>query len=467
MQRQNNEQRITGWISPADILIISIIVSGGFITILNQTVISPALPSIMRDFQIGASEGQWLSTAFMLVNGIMIPITAYLIDRFTTRTLFIGSMAIFTLGTAIAAYSPNFTFLLLARVLQAIGAGIQMPLGAVVMMLLFPKEKRGIAMGIVGIVIAFAPAIGPALSGWVVDVWGWQVVFLAIVPLAIIDIIFGVLFLRNVGETHHPYLDWPSVFISTIAFGSLLYGFSFAASYGWLSPFTIIPLIVGGITLYIYIKRQLALPEPLLELRVLESKTFAYATLIVMIVQSALLVGTIIVPIYIQDVLGYSATASGLLMMPGAIVMGIMSPISGLLFDRFGPRFLALAGLIILIVTSGIFAFVDENTGYLFLAVIFTIRSLGMSMVNMPINTWGINALDNRYIAHGNAVNNTARQLGGSIGTAFLITIMTLVMKANTASGITHATLLGINTAFGVSAGIIGIALILSIFKVK
>ncbi|NLT95227.1 MAG: multidrug efflux MFS transporter [Clostridia bacterium] len=454
------------WISSSDIFMIAIIISGGFVTILNQTVLSPALPSIMRDFGIGPSQGQWLTTAFMLVNGIMIPITAYLIDRFTTRKLFIGSVSIFAAGTTLAAVAPNFTVLLIARILQAIGAGIQMPLGSVVMMLIFPKEKRGIAMGIVGIVISFAPAIGPTLAGWVVDNWGWHVIFWTILPLTLLVITFAFFFLKNIGQTHHPHLDWPSVFLSTLAFGSLLYGFSAAATYGWLSLFTIIPLLTGSITLYFYVKRQLALEEPLLNLRVLKTKVFAYSTILTMVINASLLVGAIIMPILLQDVLGYSAFDSGLLMMPGAIVLGIMSPISGTLFDRFGPRMLAISGLLILAVTSAVLGFVTENTTFLFMCILFTIRNFGIAMINMPINTWGLNALDNKYIAHGNAINNTARQIAGSIGTAFLITIMTMVMMNNAQTGKIHSTLMGINAAFGAQALMAGIALIIAILKV-
>lgn len=321
-------------------------------------------------------------------------------------------------------------------------------------------------MGLVGIVIAFAPAIGPTLAGWVVDTWNWHFIFGGIVPLAIIDIVFAFFFLRNVGETHNPNLDWPSVLLSTLAFGSLLYGFSSAASYGWVSNFTLLPLIIGCISMVFYVNRQLALTEPLLELRVLKTEVFAYSTLLATIINAALIVGAVIMPIYTQDVLGYSATASGLLMMPGAIVMGIMSPVSGFLFDRFGPRMLSILGLLILTVTSAILGFVNENTTFIFLCFLFTFRNLGMSMMNMPINTWGINSLSDRFISHGNAVNNTARQMGGSIGTAFLITIMTMVMNKNAHLGITHSTLLGINAAFGTSSILAGIALLIAIFKV-
>lgn len=455
-----------GFIAKKDLFIVAIIISGGFITILNQTVLSPALPSIMRQFNITAAEGQWLTTAFMLVNGIMVPVTAYLVDRFTTRFLFITSMSIFTAGTILAAFAPNFPVLLAARIFQAIGAGIQMPLGSVVMMLLFPKEKRGIAMGLVGIVVSFAPAIGPTLSGWIVDVWGWHYIFRVIIPLAILDILFACFFLRNVGEVRKPTLDWASVVLSTFAFGGLLYGFSAAGSYGWLSPATLGALLVGAVTLVFYIRRQLALEEPLLELRVLKTPIFSYATILAMVINAGLIAGTVIFPIYLQNVLGYNALSSGLLMMPGAVVMGIMSPISGGLFDRFGPRKMSLLGLAIMSATTLSFCFLGETNTFVYLCLIFCIRSFGMSLVNMPINTWGINSLDNRYVAHGNAVNNTARQMAGSIGTAIMITIMTIVSANQAALGEIQATVSGMRAAFVFATILAVIALVIAFIKV-
>ncbi len=455
------------WLSPRDFFVMAIIISGGFITILNQTVLSPALPSIMHEYNITASEGQWLTTAFMLVNGIMVPVTAYLIDRFTTRVLFISSMLVFTAGTIVAGFAPNFEILLFARVLQAIGAGVQMPLGSVVMMLLFPKEKRGMAMGLVGIVVAFAPAIGPTLSGWVVDNWGWHVIFRAIAPLSAAVILFGFCCLRNIGEVSRPKLDIRSVIYSTLAFGGLLYGFSAAGSYGWLSAMTIVPLIVGVVVLVVYIRRQLAIDQPLLNLRVLKSSIFSYATILAMIVNAALIAGTVIFPIYLQDVMQYTALTSGLIMMPGAIVMGIMSPISGMLFDRFGPRTLSLIGLVIMIFTTGSFCFLSMNWTIFALCAVFCVRTFGMSMINMPINTWGINALDNQVVAHGNAINNTARQIAGSIGTAIMVTVMTTTTAARTATeGVTQGMLDGMNAAFAFATVLAVIALVIAFFKV-
>ena len=455
------------WLSKNSLFIIAIIISGGFITILNQTILSPALPSIMREFGITASSGQWLTTGFMLVNGIMVPITAYLIDRFSTRTLFLTSMCIFGAGTILAGFAPTFSLLLLARILQAFGAGIQMPLGSVTMMRLFPKEKRGIAMGLVGIVIAFAPAIGPTFSGWIVDQWSWHYIFRCLIPLVIVDILFAFFFLKNVGETVPSRLDWPSVALSTVAFGGLLYGFS-EASGGWLRPLTLLPLAIGAVGLVLFIRRQNQLEAPLLNLKALRSPVFSYATVLSMITNCALIAGTLIFPIYLQDVLGYGAMQSGLLMLPGAILMGIMSPITGMLFDRFGPRVLAITGFTLMTVTTGCFCFLTTSRSFLTLCMLFTVRELGMSMTNMPINTWGINALSYDLIAPGNAINNTGRQVAGSIGTAIMVTVMTMVTNSRLTSGApVQATLAGINAAFVVATALSGLALLITLLKVR
>lgn len=448
-------------------LIIGIMLSGAFIAVLNQTVLSPALPSIMRDMQITAVEGQWLTTAFMLVNGIMIPITAYLINRFTTRQIFLSSMILFTAGTALAGLAKVFWLLLAARILQAMAAGVLMPMIQTVLLLLFPKEKRGSAMGMVGIVIAFAPAVGPTLAGWLIDAWGWNSIFLAIAPLAAIDVLFAIGFLKNVGETQKISLDYRSVVYSTLGFGGLLYGFSSAGTYGWMHPLTWGPLLVGAFFLILFVRRQLREETPLLELRVLKNKIFSYATIIAMIINASLIAGTIITPIYLQNVLHFTALQSGLIMLPGAVIMGIMSPITGVLFDRFGPRAIAITGLSIMTFFSSFFVFVDETWAFLPLCLIYTVRMFGMSLVNMPLTTWGLNALENNMIAHGSAIINTARQIAGSIGTAVLITIMAMVSAMNKDAGMIVSTLKGMHASYGVATGLGAVALIMAILFVR
>ncbi len=448
-------------------LIIAVMISGVFLAVLNQTVLSPALPSIMEDLNITANEGQWLTTAFMLVNGIMIPITAYFINRFTTRQIFLSSMILFTAGTAVAGFASNFTILLIARILQAMAAGVLMPMIQTVMLLLFPREKRGTAMGTIGIVIAFAPAVGPSLAGWVVDSWGWNSVFLMIAPMAFIIVVLSFFLLKNVGETTPTKLDVLSVILSTVSFGGLLYGFSIAGTFGWLHPVTVASIILGAVFLFLFIRRQGKLKEPLLELKVLKTKIFSYSTVISMIVNAALIAGGIITPIYLQNVLGFTAMQSGLLMLPGALLMGVMSPITGRLFDRFGPRGISVLGLSILTVFTGAYILMDETWTFIPLCFVYTARMFGLSLVNMPINTWGLNALENKMIAHGSAINNTARQVAGSIGTAVLITIMSIVSIMNQDRGVIDSTLSGMHGAFTAALVLSLAALIMAILFVK
>ncbi len=390
-----------------------------------------------------------------------------MIDRFSTRKLFIGSMLAFIVGTVMAAWAPSFPLLIAARVLQAMGAGIQLPLVAVVPMLVFPREKRGTAMGMAGIVMSCAPAAGPVVAGWVIDAFGWRAMFVGIAPLAVIVLLFSVIFLTNVGELKKPHLDLPSVLLSSLAFGGLLYGFSSASTKGWGSPLVYIPLVVGAICLIWFIRRQFHLDEPLLELRIMKNKTFAYSAIIITVINSALAVGSIVLPIYLQNVLGFSALVTGLMMTPGAVATIFLSPLSGILFDKFGPRVISIVGLTALTGSLAALAFVGPHTSALFLICVYVIQSSGLTIANMPVNTWGINSLENQYIAHGNAIGNTGRQVGGSISTAIIVTIMTMVTGANRAADPILATASGVRAAYGVSACVAAVALILAILKVR
>lgn len=454
-------------VTKRELLAIAIIIAGAFIAILNQTVLSPALPKLMESFGITTGTAQWVTTIYMLVNGIMVPVTAFLIDRFSTRILFIGSMIAFIIGTVLAAFAPVFGLLIVGRVLQAMGAGIQLPLVGYVPMLIFPREKRGMAMGMSGIVMACAPAVGPVVAGAVIDSFGWRAMFIMMLPLSVIVVVLSAIFLSNVGERKNPSLDILSVGLSTVAFGGLLYGFSSASNLGWANAVVIVPIILGAVALVWFIRRQLHLEEPLLNLKILKTPVFAYSAAIVTIINSALAVGSIVLPIYLQTVLGCSAFMTGLLMTPGAVISIFMSPVSGLLFDKFGPRAISIVGLTSLTAALTALAFIGPDTRVVFLIAIYTLQSFGLTIANMPVNTWGINALDNDFIAHGNAISNTGRQVGGAISTALIVTIMTTVTRASHAATPILATASGVRAAYGVSAAVALIALLLAIFKVK
>ncbi|ARK23848.1 MFS transporter [Sporosarcina sp. P37] len=437
-----------------------VLLSGAFITILNQTLLATALPPIMKDLSIGESTVQWLQSIFMLVNGIMIPVTAFLIGKFTTRRLFLTAMSIFAAGTLVAAVSPNFSMLLAGRVLQGAGAGIMMPLLQTIMFLLFPVEQRGKAMGYYGLVIAFAPAIGPSLSGYLVDQFPWRSVFYVVLPFTLLNIIAAFFLLKNVTKLTDPKMDYLSIVLSTFGFGGLLYGFSIAGNTGWLHANVMISILVGVISLVWFISRQLKLKEPILEFRVFKYRVFTLATSLGMIVFGSMIATTVILPLFMQTMLGFSAFHSGLMLLPGAIIMGIMNPVTGTLFDKYGAKYLLLTGFSILTVTTFMFSNLTEETSFAYLAVLNAIRMSGIAMVMMPSTTLGLNQLPNHLIPHGTAMNNTFRQISGSVGTAVLVTVM---VTAELNNGTVAGQIQGVNTAFLV-AGFISIAgLIVSI----
>uniref|UniRef100_UPI0035E409AB DHA2 family efflux MFS transporter permease subunit n=1 Tax=Neobacillus endophyticus TaxID=2738405 RepID=UPI0035E409AB len=397
---------------------------GAFVAILNQTLLNVAIPHIMNDLGISANTVQWLSTGYMLVNGIFVPITAFLIEKFGSRRLFITAMLLFTIGSVICSFSANFSMLMVGRVVQAAGAGIIMPLLMTIIFALYPPEKRGAAMGVMGIVMIFAPAVGPTLSGWLILHYSWRLLFDVVIPIGILDIILSVLWLKDVTERSNRKFDFPGFIFSTIGFGFLLYGFSEAGNDGWTSATVVISLVIGVLSLIAFVIRELTTDKPMLDLRVFKYDIFALTTIISMIINMAMMGAMILVPIYLQNIRGYTALQSGLLLLPGAIVMGIMSPISGKLFDKIGSRPLAVIGLLITVITTWQFSKLDMSVSYSHILILYVFRMFGMSFLMMTVMTEGLNQLPRHLAAHGTAASNTARTVAGSIGTAFLVTIM-------------------------------------------
>lgn len=452
----------------SQIIMLAIMIFGTFVTVLNQTVVTPAQPSIMAEMGIDAATVQWLTTGFTLVNAIMIPVTAYLTDKHSTKALYIISLAIFAVGSLLAGIAPNFAVLLVGRLLQAAGAGILMPMVMTVLMLTFPPERRGSAMGIFGIVIAFAPAIGPSVAGLVIDSFGWRILFYAIAALIAVVIAVSMFALKRT-EPLNPaaHLDKISVVMSTVGFGALLYGFSTIGSVGLNVSDSIITL-VGLMVLVLFFRRQLKMEQPMLNVRVLANRRFLIGTVIGMIVQASLLAAGVLMPIYLQSYMGYSATVSGLVIMPGAILMGIMNPFAGRLFDKYGPRVLSIIGLTVLTVSTVGFATLTSATNVVWITIIYTVRMFSLSLVNMPITTWAMNALDNKVLNHGTSVNNTLRQVSGSLGTALLVSIDAFVAGSMSGSmGTVEAGILGVNAAFFAAVVLSAIALGLTIAFVK
>lgn len=405
--------------------ILAALLFGMFIAILNQTLLNVALPKINTEFNISASTGQWLMTGFMLVNGILIPITAYLFNKYSYRKLFLVALVLFTIGSLICAISMNFPIMMVGRVLQAIGAGVLMPLGSIVIITIYPPEKRGAAMGAMGIAMILAPAIGPTLSGYIVQNYHWNVMFYGMFIIGIIAILVGFVWFKLYQYTTNLKADIPGIIFSTIGFGALLYGFSEAGNKGWGSVEIETMFAIGIIFIILFVIRELRMKAPMLNLEVLKFPTFTLTTIINMVVMLSLYGGMILLPIYLQNLRGFSALDSGLLLLPGSLIMGLLGPFAGKLLDTIGLKPLAIFGIAVMTYATWELTKLNMDTPYMTIMGIYVLRSFGMAFIMMPMVTAAINALPGRLASHGNAFLNTMRQLAGSIGTAILVTVMT------------------------------------------
>lgn len=464
--------------------IIAILFFGAFVAFLNNTLLNVALPTIMAEFKVKPAVVQWLTNGYMLVNGILIPASAFFIQKFTNRRLFLTAMSLFTLGTALAAFAPSFGVLIVGRMIQASGSAMMMPLLMNVMLAAFPVERRGAAMGMFGLVIMAAPAIGPTLSGWVVEHYSWRTLFEIILPFSVLALVLGFFKLRNITPNRDIKVDVLSLILSSIGFGSLLYGFSTAGDKGWGALEVYGTIIIGVVAITAFIFRQLRMEDPMLEFRIYKYPMFALSSVIMVVVSASMFSGMILTPIYVQTVRGISPFHAGLLMLPGAILMAIMSPITGRLFDKYGARVLASVGLAITVITTYFFHNLSIDTGFYHIMLLYTIRMFGMSLVMMPVMTNGLNQLPMSANPHGTAMNNTLQQISGAIGTAVLVTVMnnrmetkgTELAAAAAAAGKSlnspevikeltmQATLEGITFSFLVSTFIAAVALLLALF---
>lgn len=458
------------------VIMLTILVLGSFMALLNQTLLNVAIPELSKVFQLDVNTVQWLSTGFIMVNGIVIPITAYLIGKFSTRQLFLSSIGLFTIGTILSAFAPSFSVLLAGRLLQAAGAGVMMPLVQTVIFSLFPPEKRGKAMGMIGIAMTFAPAIGPTLSGWILQQYSWRVLFYIIIPIGIINLILGFFFLRNVTERSNPKFDLPGVITSTIGLGSLLYGFSMAGSLGWDALEVMVTIIIGVIFVGLFIWRELVAEQPMLNLSVFKNKQFSLTIAIGAFVALAMYSVELLTPVYIQNILGHSTLQTGLILLPGAIMMGIMSPIAGIILDRYGIRPLTFTGMSLITVTAFLYTTLSLDSSLLFVTIIYSTFMFGISFIMMTVMTFGLNQLPLSMSKHGAAAANTARMVSGSIGTAILTTIMSTQSKnylpelSSTLSkteAINEANIMGMQDAFLVTTVLAVIIFIVTFFLKK
>lgn len=457
---------MAGKLAAKDILIIFILFSGPFIGMFNSNLVAPAYPSIMVDFNISSTTVQWLSSIYALVEAVTIPLAAYLIGRFTTRRLFIFGMGSFLLGSILATLAPAFSILLVGRIFQSLGTGIMTPLSLTVILLVVPREKRGFTMGILSLIVCFAPAVGPAISGLIIDALGWHFVFGLISALAAVFFILAVVGLKNYGSFERTKFDLLSVILSTFGLLGLLYGLASVTTTE--DPLVNGATIVAGIALLgLYVRRQLHLKHPMVKVTILKTQTYRRAICILMLIQGSLYGITPVIPIYIQNVLGQTASVSGLALMPGAILGAIFTLVAGGLFDRFGVRKIVLPGGAIMAI-GGIGMFLLGADSQVIVAILaLTAFQMGIQGCITPLNTWAINSLPDKVMQHAQSLQNTLIQVATAMGIAVLMALSaTGTMVAPDATSLAQ-TMAGIHVSFTAVAVLVVAAFAFMVAMVK
>ncbi|MFJ8518030.1 MDR family MFS transporter [Lysinibacillus xylanilyticus] len=404
--------------------IIIALMLGAMVALLNETLLGNALTVLMGEFDVTASTIQWLSTAYMLVVGVLVPITALLQQWLTTRQMFLTAMVTFLVGTLIAGVAPTFSVLLIGRIVQAIATGLISPLLMNTILIICPPEKRGATMGLIALVMMSAPAIGPTLSGIIVDSLGWRWLFYLVIPIAIISILIGMKYLQNVSEITRPKVDYLSILLSTLGFGGIVYSFSSSGDLGWSDPKVYITLMIGVIALVIFVVRQLKIDHPILELRAFKYPMFTLSVGLIFIVMMSLFSTMTLLPMFLQMVLLVTAFKSGLIMLPGSIISGIMGPVAGLLFDKLSPKTIIIPGIGLVGFAMWLFSGINAETTLTQIILMHSVLMVGLMFV-MTVQTYGLNQLTPELYPHGTAIFNTLSQVAGAIGTAIFISKMT------------------------------------------
>lgn len=453
-----------------DVLVIALLLSCAFVVILNETTMGVALPPLMADFGITASTGQWLTTAFMLTMAVVIPATGFLVQRLGTRGAYLLAMSLFSTGTLLAALAPGFGWLLGARVVQASGTAVMMPLLMTTIMTLVPPASRGRVMGNISLVMAAAPAMGPTLSGVVLDLLSWRWVFGVVLPIALAALVLGVLFVRDTAERSRARLDPLSLVLAVVAFGGLVYGLSALGEAAREAPVVPVwvPLVAGVVFLGLFVLRQLRLQQhddALLDLRVFRHRGFSVGLGIMAVSMVALFGSIILLPLFLQEALGLDPLHSGLLVLPGGLLMGLLGPTVGRLYDRLGPRPLVLPGLAAVALAFGALTTVSTATPVWFVLAAHVVMSLGLALVFTPLFTAALGALPSPLYAHGSAVIGTVQQLAGAAGTAMFVAVMTVRSVAALDAGASPAAALadGVGRAFVAGTAVMVVALVLGL----
>lgn len=445
---------------------MAVLLAGCVLVVLNYMLLAPALPVIMREMSVSETTVQWLTSIYAMVEAVVIPMNAFLLGRFSVRKLFGGAFVLFAAASTLAAVAPTFEVLLLARVLQATATGVAMPMVWTLILLMAPRENRGMVMGVVGVVISFAPAIGPPASGALIDLVGWRSLFFIVAGISAVVIVLTFALLRNREGFERTSFDVPSIVLSSFGMLGLLYGLSTITSSDtpWLSALL---MVVGIVLLGVFVRRQGTLEVPMLRVETLRTRRFRNSIIVCCLLEGALIAIDVLLPLYLQNSLGHTPTMTGLAMAPAALAGAATGVVAGRIFDKHGVRVIVLVGAALLEGAAIALCLCSADTWVVAVAGIYFVETIGWQCVSTPSNTWGINSLPNEIIQHGNAVMSTLMQVGASFGTAAIVSLTAfgpLFASSTDAAAVTFA---GYHVAFIGTAVLLAVVALVIIVGVR
>lgn len=442
--------------------VLAVLVASTIFGGLLQNAVSTVIPAIMQETGVTVGLAQWLVTLFQLCLGVVIPLVAFLVRRFDVKDLFIVSMVVFTIGTFLIAAGESFELLFLGRLLEGIAAGITFPLIQIVVFQNFPRNRWATIMGVIGLAFGFAPNIGPTIAGVCAEAWGWRSMFWGVaVASALLILLLALLVPRGLAHAKERVLDWPSVWLSTVGFGGVLLGFTNATDAGFASPACWLPLCVGALALVFFLWRQRRIDNPLWDLDAFRNRDFTVGSIMICLLFSAFIGVTLVIPLSMQNVGGFTALEAGMALLPGTIAALIMNPLSGILMDRIGVRPVICAGGVLLLVGTIPMLQLGQMDSLAMIMFWQGVRTFGISSLIQPISTWSVRTLSHELVPDGTSISNTVRQVAGALGTSVMVLLMAVGATAGSVSAF------GVDLAVGFSALCCAILLILAIFFVK
>lgn len=447
-----------------------VMLAASFVTCSAQSMLSAALPAIMVDFSVDATLAQLLTSGYFYVLGILSVLTAFLINSFDQRRLFLVALLCFVVGSVIAFYAPSYPVLLAARFLQAGGNGIMIPLIQTVAVRVYPKERHGFALGLVGMVIGFAPVLGPVMSGAIVEFWGWRAVFFMLGSAGMGAMIASVLCVHSLRGYTKESLDLLSCALFIPGLIIFMIGVTLTEQQGMYRWFSYTLDLLGIFLVFVFCYRQLKMDTPLLRVHLFKSKHVLLGVGLTTLAQIAMVVGTVQLPLYMQELHGQTALNAGLILLPGSLLMAFTSPFVGGFYDRFGMRISATIGLVCLAIGSLGFTVFDENTSLVLVGSVYSVRMLGLTFLMMPMTAYALEKLTGADVAHGTAIVNSMRQMGGALGSSVLVAMMTqatLELDPSAPTAAEGLSVVGLNASFGIQVALALFTLAIVLLVVK